>query len=393
MTENDRKFLSLAVKLAYEHIGYTKINPLVGAVVTYKDQVIGEGAHHQPKTPHAEAIALNNATNHPLYKIKTENPEDWSNNTTIYVTLEPCGHYGSNPPCVNAIKEHNIGRVVYSTPDPNPITSGKGPEYLKSCGIEVIGPTYFPDADELTHDFRTSILSKKSYLAIKVATSIDARMATCTLDSKWISNEQSRGFAHYLRQRYDAICVGINTVAIDNPKLTVRKEIIEKYLTDPNLRFNIRQPIVVIIDPHLKILEPHNQFIDLLNQPERKIIVVSKRLPESTLPKNVEVLINSFFEDTNELDWSALRASLYKMNIGSILVEGGSKTFSAIVNQAEYDRLYYIQAPILLGPKALSFTSNIKSPKFVKEAIKMNFVDSKRLGDDLVITYERNLLK
>lgn len=390
MSDNDLKHIKHAIKLAYEHIGYTKYNPLVGAVITYKDEVVGTGGHHQPKTQHAEVIALNNMKNHPKYKVWSENRVEWQRNTTIYVTLEPCGHHGSNPPCSHAIVANNIGRVVYTTADPNPVTCNKGPDYLKANGVKVIGPLNIPEADEITHDFRRSILTKKSYLAIKVATSIDGCMATQNFDSKWISNTKSRGFAHYLRQRYDAICVGVNTVLQDDPQLTVRKDVFDKFTCEQCHKYTLRQPIAILIDPNQKILLPENQNLSILHQTNRRVILVSSGKPVKPMPPHFEHLVAKT-NDRNELNWDYIRTELYCMAIGSIFVEGGSRTISTIINQRSFDRLYIVYAPLILGGNAISFTSAVQSPEFVRDALNLDFIEINQLDEDVLVTYERKL--
>ncbi|MDD4047507.1 MAG: bifunctional diaminohydroxyphosphoribosylaminopyrimidine deaminase/5-amino-6-(5-phosphoribosylamino)uracil reductase RibD, partial [Clostridia bacterium] len=205
------KYMSKAIELAQKGLGYTSPNPLVGTVIVKENRIIGEGYHQYYGGAHAEINAFNNAT---------ENVQG----ATLYVTLEPCSHYGKTPPCVKAIIEKKISKVVIGMMDPNPIVAGNGMKNLKEHGIEVVCGILEDKVKQLNEIYIKYITTKLPFCILKTAMTLDGKIASSIGDAKWITNEESRKYVHEIRHKVSGIMVGIGTVLADNPKLTTRLE-------------------------------------------------------------------------------------------------------------------------------------------------------------------------
>ena len=224
---NDKEYMRLALQLAKKGCGWTSPNPMVGAVVVKEGRIIGQGWHQRYGQAHAERNALASCT---------EDPQG----ATLYVTLEPCCHYGKTPPCTEAIIEEKIARVVVGSDDPNPLVSGKGFKLLREKGIEVIPHFLKEECDAMNHVFFHYISTGTPYVAMKYAMTMDGKIACYTGDSKWVTGEESRAHVQTLRNHYKGIMAGIGTVLADDPMLSCRIE-------------GGRDPVRIIADSHLRI--------------------------------------------------------------------------------------------------------------------------------------------
>ena len=224
--EQDRQYMKMALELAQKGMGFTAPNPMVGAVIVKNGRVIGQGYHRKYGELHAEREAL---------AACTEEPEGAS----IYVTLEPCCHYGKQPPCVNAILEAGIRRVIIGSSDPNPLVAGKGIRILKDHGIEVTENILKEESDKLNEAFFYYIQNKKPYVVMKYAMTMDGKIAAYTGESKWVTGEAARIHVQKQRLKYTGIMVGVGTVLADDPMLTCRLE-------------NSINPVRIICDSHLR---------------------------------------------------------------------------------------------------------------------------------------------
>jgi len=224
----DVKFMKLALREARKGLGRTSPNPAVGAVIVRRGEVVARGYHRRAGLPHAEAEALN--------KLGKISPGD-----TLYVTLEPCNHLGRTPPCTHAILKSGIKRVVIGMKDPNPMVTGGGSDFLKEHGIEVVANVLETECRRLNEDFLKFVASSRPFVIAKSALTMDGWIATASGHSKWVTNNKSRQFVHRLRDRVDAVMVGIGTVLTDNPSLTAR-------LT----RGKGRDPLRIVVDTHLR---------------------------------------------------------------------------------------------------------------------------------------------
>ncbi|MBR3735121.1 MAG: bifunctional diaminohydroxyphosphoribosylaminopyrimidine deaminase/5-amino-6-(5-phosphoribosylamino)uracil reductase RibD, partial [Lachnospiraceae bacterium] len=243
VTDERKNYMRRAIELAWGGMGYASPNPMVGAVIVKDGRIIGEGFHRRCGELHAERDAFAHLT------------ED-ANGAEMYVTLEPCCHYGKQPPCTLAVVEHGISRVYVGSRDPNPLVSGKGAAFLRENGIEVVEDFLREECDKLNPEFFHFISTGKPYVVMKYAMTADGKIATKTGDSKWITGEAARKNVHLERSRYAAILAGIGTVLADDPMLNARIDSEEKpggFLEgyDVTLPDPVHQPIRVVVDAHL----------------------------------------------------------------------------------------------------------------------------------------------
>ena len=346
----DESFMRLALSLAKKRKGYTHPNPTVGAVVVKNGKILGLGYHERAGMPHAEVVALNQAGKE-------------AKGSTLYVTLEPCTHYGRTPPCTNAIIESGVKRVVVATEDPNPVVSGKGIEKLKKAGIEVEVGILREEAKEINEDFFTYVSLKRPYITLKWAQTIDGKLATKSGKSKWITSYESRKVAHLLRREATAVLVGVGTVMADDPELTVRYIPTEK------------QPVRVILDPELKIPKKAK----VLNDGKAKTVIITKKKPEGNYG-NAEVITTENFSLENILNL------LYQREIMHILVEGGAYTLSSFIKAGLYDRVCVFIAPKLMGEGKSIMDLGVESPD---ELTRLKLKETKRIGEDVLLIFKR----
>ena len=363
----DKKYMKRALNIARKGQGRTSPNPLVGAVIVKDGRIIGEGYHKYYGGNHAEVEAINSAT---------ESVEG----ATMYVTLEPCSHYGNTPPCAMRIVKEKIGKVVVAMLDPNPKVAGRGIEILSDNNIEVEIGLMEKEAKELNEIFLKYITSNLPYIYLKYAMTLDGKIASFTGDSKWITNEKSRQEVHKLRNRVKAIMVGIGTVLADNPTLNTRLK-----------RGKGNDPIRIIIDSSCRIPLSAN----VLNiESEAGVIVVTTKKADidkiSKLEKNgAEVLIVD--EKDGNVDLEKLTKILGARGIDSILIEGGGTLNYSALKAGIVDKVQaYISPKIIGGASALT---TVEGPGIEKmmDALKLDNIKRRNLGEDILI--EGNLQK
>ncbi len=270
--------MQLALDLARKTKGQTSPNPVVGAVVVKDGRIVGMGAHLKAGEPHAEVHALNMA-------------REEAENSTLYVTLEPCSHYGKTPPCAERIIKEKVKKVVVAVLDPNPLVSGSGLYMLSEAGIEVTVGVLEKEASQLNEFFHKYITTRLPFVTVKTAMTLDGKIATSTGDSRWITGESSRNFVHQIRHQHDAILVGIGTVLKDNPSLTVRTE--QKGVN----------PVRIVIDTHLKIPIEAKLITD---QEAPTWIFTTKRENESKIAVLKEKGINVILVNQKEVNGKEL---------------------------------------------------------------------------------------
>lgn len=331
----DRKYMKRALALAREAWGKTSPNPMVGAVVVKNGRIVGEGYHHKAGLPHAEVNALNAAG---------KNAEG----STIYVTLEPCSTYGRTPPCTEAIKRANIKRVVCASEDFNPQHAGNGFDILRQANIEVKVGVCRTEALELNKAFFSHITRKRPYVLLKMAMTLDGKIATASGDSKWITSAAARQRVQTLRQWCDAIMVGGETVRLDRPGLIVR--------------------------------EPE----DWANQPQKLIYTqMSGEDLQEYFPgdKNVRAVAPQ-----TQTEWLELLAELGKNNITALLLEGGGELAGKALQAKIVDEVEFHVAPkILCGRNSRSVVAG-ENPLHLAEALNLERLQVKRAGCDLIIS-------
>lgn len=319
----DEKYMRRALELAQLGEGRVNPNPLVGAVIVKGGRIIGEGYHEFFGGPHAEINAFKNS-------------KESVEGATMYVTLEPCSHYGKTPPCAKAIIEKKIKKVVIGTLDPNPEVSGRGEQLLKAHGIEVVKGVLEKECIEINEIFMKYIISKKPFVIMKTAMTLDGKICTFTGDSMWITNEASRNYVHKIRNRVSAIMVGINTVLKDDPLLTCRLE-------------NGVNPTRIIIDSGCKI--PMEARILSIADDAGTIIATTCRASKSKIraleERGIKVIETP--EKQGRVDLNFLISELGKLNIDSILLEGGSTLNYSALEEDIVDKIQFFIAPKIIG--------------------------------------------
>ena len=356
---NPHKVMEEACQLALMGKGYTKTNPVVGAIVVKDSKIISRGFHTGFGGPHAEIEAIAAAG------------ED-ARGADLYVTLEPCSHYGKTPPCTKRIIEAGIKRVFIGVCDPNPLNAGKGIWELLNHKIEVFLGFAETLCAELIEDFAKYIYAKTPYYTLKIAQTLDGKIATPTGESKWITSESSRNYVHYLRSVSDAILVGINTVLKDDPEL------------NPRLVFSENDPVKVVLDNHLKI--PENSKL-IKNSAEKLIIFTSKKACETEKSKKfMELGIKVFASEENNglIDLHYVSEKLIENNLLNILVEGGGQIFGSFIRDKMADKIHLFIAPRILGDGVTS-VSNSGILK-ISDALTLGEYSIKKFENDILIS-------
>jgi len=355
---DDASFMKRALQLARKGEGWVSPNPMVGAVIVKKDRVIGEGYHRKFGQDHAEINALNRAT---------ESVEG----STIYVTLEPCSHYGKTPPCVESLLTGRPKRVVIGTADPNPLVAGQGIGTLKRHGIEVTVGVLEGACREINETFFKFIQSRLPFVTLKFAQTLDGRIATSTGHSRWISSLPSRRFAHRLRHAHDAILVGIGTILSDDPELTVRL-------------VRGKNPLRIVLDSRLRI--PLTARV-LQNQDQSgTLIVTTDQGDREKLLRLHDLGIETLVlpaDPSGRTDLHPLLQSLGTRNIASLLVEGGSGILTSLLAEDLADRLIAIVAPKIAG-QGIEAVGQLHITN-MGNAVGLVFKKIFRSGDDLII--------
>jgi diaminohydroxyphosphoribosylaminopyrimidine deaminase/5-amino-6-(5-phosphoribosylamino)uracil reductase len=354
----DEIFMEKALILARKGSGKTSPNPMVGALVVKGGRILGKGYHRRYRGAHAELSALRNAK------------EDVKG-ASMYVTLEPCCHHGWTPPCVDAIIGAGINRVVIGTADPNPRVNSKGIQILRDCGIQVKVGILGERCRILNEAYFKHIQTGIPFVTLKFAQSLDGRIATKKGHSQWISSPGTLRLAHKLRSIHDGVLVGIGTVLVDDPSLTVRL-------------LKGKNPQRIIVDGRLRI--PLKAKI--LNDEEvDKTIIVTM---EGANPRKTQRLRNLGVEvlwagknQRGELDMPDVLKQLGRMGITSVLVEGGAKIITSLIRERLADKIVLVVAPKLIG-EGIEAVGNLEIHD-LSEALSITKMKTRRLGDDIVI--------
>ena len=381
--------MELALMLAEKGCGCVNPNPLVGAVIVKNNRIIGIGYHEKYGENHAERNAVKNAV------------EDVEG-STIYVTLEPCAHYGKTPPCVDLIIENKFKRVVIGMLDPNPLVAGKSIKKLKENNIEVLVGIKEEECKKLNEVFIKYITSKIPFVVLKSAISLDGKIATASGESKWITCSESRKDGHKLRHKNMGILVGINTIIEDNPKLICRidekelnnNENLLDYIEKHNLSLaegvklitrtrKARNPVRIIVDSSLRI--PIN--LEVINDGGRTIIGTIKGCNEVKKNKLESMGIKIIETEPNEgkVNLKELISKLGNEGIDSILIEGGGNVNFSALEQGIVDKVRFYIAPKIIGGEKSK--GCIGGNGFLKldEAVELKGMQLKRINQDFVV--------
>lgn len=355
---NDEFYMSLALDLAERAQGQTGINPVVGCVVVKDGMLLGMGSHLERGTPHAEIHALQMA-------------RDKAAGSTVYITLEPCSHYGKTPPCSERLIAEGVKRVVIAAEDPNPLVAGKGIQMLLAAGIQVDIGILNERSHKLNEPYRKFITTGKPYVTLKTASTLDGKIATKTGDSKWISNEAARERVHTLRHRHQGIMVGVSTVIADDPHLTTR------------LSVEGLNPIRIVVDSKLSIPIDSKMLHD---GAAPNIILttgqgdMNKRIELEKL--GVEVLTCG---NSPRVDLQLAMILLGQREIGSILLEGGGTLNGSMLEERLVDRIVLFMAPKIVGGLGAPSSFMFSGVEQMSDALTLKDLEIEQLDDNLCI--------
>lgn len=366
MTESlqnvDTKFMREALRQARKGFGRTSPNPAVGAVIVENGIVIAKGYHEKAGLPHAEINAIKKA-------------DEKASGCTLYVTLEPCNHYGRTPPCTESILKAGISRVVVGMKDPNPNVSGGGSEFLQKNGIDVISGVLEKECRDLNEAFLKYTLEKRPFVIAKAAVTLDGWTATATGHSKWITNDKSRQYVHRLRDQVDAVMVGVGTVLADDPQLTTRLK-----------RGRGKDPLRIVIDSCLRT-PPDAKVVNHTSSADT-IIAVGSEVPATALERFEKngVWTMSCPTTNGRIDLTALMDILAEKSVSSILLEGGATLAGAMLRKKLVDKYHVFTAPkILGGGDGIPMVAGV-GPKKMDHSVLLKDVQFRRFGNDIMVT-------
>ncbi len=357
----DIAYLEMAYSLAQKAKGWTSPNPYVGAVIVKNGAIIGFGYHKGPGQPHAEIVALQKAGPSAHY-------------STIYLTLEPCIHWGRTPPCIEVLLKCKPKRVVISASDPNPLVHNNGIRALKNNGIDVTVGLLQKKNEIINEAYIKYITKKIPFVSLKAALSLDGKMATKTFSSRWISSFQTREYTQLLRGEHDAIMIGVQTLLMDNPKLTLRHP-----------SWKGKKQMRIILDSNLRI--PTNS--EILNTISKGKIIVFTKKPQ-TSPKvailnkrGVEVI--SLSGSSTSISLKRVLAWLGKHEISSVLVEGGGHLHTSFLDQKLVDKVFISFSPKFIGGEKAPALFRGIGVKSVKNALQLRKVHTYQIENDIIL--------
>ena len=356
--------MTRAIALAEKGRGFTSPNPMVGAVVVKEGRIVGEGWHKGPGLAHAEVNAIDDAG-------------DQARGGDIYVTLEPCNHFGRTPPCTRKIIDAGIRRVIICVVDPNPFVKGGGIAFLREKGISVEIGVCQRAGETLIEDFIWYVKNRKCpFVILKCASTLDGCIATRTGDSRWITNEKSRAHVHLLRHCVDAILIGSGTLKADNPSLTSRVE-----------GMDTRDPRRVILDSHLSI-DPSALVITGPSNADTIVMTAldaSPRKRKALEACGVTVVAVAQCPGNAGLDFTAVMEALGEMDIMSLLIEGGGTVIGSALAAGVVNKVMFFLAPKILGGDDGIPVCRGRGPALMKDSFSLNRVDMVQFDDDILV--------
>ena len=360
MSEN-HKYMHKAFELAKKGIGRVNPNPLVGAVIVKNDKIIGEGYHEYFGGPHAEVNAFRSA-------------KESVEGATMYVTLEPCSHFGKTPSCAKDIVKNKIKKVVIGTLDANPLVSGRGVKILEDNNIEIDSGYLCEELTELNRIFFKFIQLKTPYVVMKAAMTLDGKIASRTGDSRWVSNEKSRMKTHELRNELAGIMLGVDTVIADDPMLTSRLN-----------EGKGRNPVRIVLDSRARIpLEA--KILNTADQ-ARTILAVTEKADSKKIriieSKGNQILMAK--SKDGKVDLNDLMLKLGEQNIDGILLEGGATLNYSALQSGIVDELVFFIAPKIIGGAEAKSPVEGNGIKLMKNAIELHDIKYEQLGQDLML--------
>jgi diaminohydroxyphosphoribosylaminopyrimidine deaminase/5-amino-6-(5-phosphoribosylamino)uracil reductase len=358
MKKDHEYFMRRAIELAVKAKGKTSPNPIVGAVVVKNGRIIAEGFHEQAGLAHAEMVVLDKAA----AKAK---------GATLYVTLEPCAHYGRTPPCTDMILRSGIKEVIVGMQDPNPLNNGKGVNILRQNRIKVQVGFCEDELRQINESFIKYITKRIPFVTVKVAQSLDGKIATRTGDSKWITSDKSRGYAHRIRSQFDAIMVGVNTIRKDDPRL--------------DSWFSKKHPVKIIVDSQLSISQDANLFSG-----KSQVIIVTLNVRPGQETENRKLLaakakILEVKEKDGQINLNDMMKKLARMDITNILVEGGGTLVGSLFDEGLVDKVLFFVSPKIVGGKEAISSVMGRGVERMDKAVKLKKIKLRRFGEDMLV--------
>ncbi len=364
-SDQDHAFMARAIEIAQEGLFTTTPNPRVGCVIVRDGRIVGEGSHKRAGEPHAEVLALAAA--------RAEVGADGLGGATAYVTLEPCNHFGRTPPCVTALLEARVARVIAAMEDPNPRVAGAGLAALRHAGVDVRCGLLRREAEALNRGFIARMTRGTPWVRLKIAASLDGRTALANGESQWITGEAARADGHAWRARACAVLTGIGTVRDDDPQLTVR------LVTTP------RQPLRVLIDSRLEVSLQAKILGDPAQQTEGSMLIYTAQ-PDTAKAAELRARGIEVVELGNargKVDLHAMLKDLGRRNLNEVHVEAGERLNGSLLREQCVDEVLAYLAPCLIGPgrgiaELPALTALDDRMRFVLDAVD-------RVGDDVRI--------
>jgi diaminohydroxyphosphoribosylaminopyrimidine deaminase/5-amino-6-(5-phosphoribosylamino)uracil reductase len=355
--EADKRYMRMALGLALKGAGWTSPNPMVGAVLVRGRSVVATGYHRRAGGAHAEIVALKRAGAR-------------ARGATLYLNLEPCNHFGRTPPCADAVIRAGVKRVVVGLADPNPLVSGRGVRKLRQAGIQVEVGLLREECRRLNEAFCKYITRRLPFVILKLAASLDGKIATSTEDSRWITGEAARRHVHGLRNQVDAVLVGAGTVIADDPQLTCRIP-------------GGRNPLRVVVDGRLQI----SASARLLREPGKTIVVTGPRAPlrkvRAIERRGAEVW--RFPLSDGAVPFASLLRELGKRGIVSVMIEGGAATAARALREKVVDKLCFFYAPKIIGGDGMAMIAPLGVRK-MGHSRQINRIEVARVGKDFLVT-------
>lgn len=351
--------MKLAIKLAINGVGKVNPNPLVGAVIVKDEEIIGQGYHECCGKEHAEVNA---------FKSLAKDAEG----ATLYVTLEPCSHYGKTPPCVDEIIKNKIVKVVIGMVDINPLVSGRSVNKLRDAGIEVIVGILEEECKKINEVFIKYITKKKPFVVLKSAMSLDGKIATSSGESKWITGEGSRIEVHNLRNKLSSIMVGVNTIIKDNPELTCRVS-------------GGRNPIRIVVDSKLRIPMESKVIVEINKS---KTIIATTEVANNNKILELErlgVKVIVIKSKKGKVDLQELMVELGRLNIDGVLLEGGAELNFSALKENIVDKIQVYISPKIIGGERSKTPVGGNGIEVLSNAFKVENMASRFIGEDILI--------
>lgn len=358
-SEIDARWMARAVELGRK--GDPSPNPHVGAVIVRDETILGEGFHQTAGERHAEVVALAKAG-------------ESARGATLYVTLEPCAHHGRTPPCVDTLIAAGLGRVVVGCRDPNPHVTGGGADRLRAAGLDVVAGVLEAECAALIRPWSRFIVSGRSWLSLKLAVSLDGRIATKTGASRWITCPESRARVHALRAAHDAVLVGVDTIVADDPRLTVRDAA-------------GRSPIRVVADSKLRI--PISSAVVQSAREVPTCVLTTREAPRAQAQAlealGVSVVVVEAGAE-GRCEATSMLAELAAREVVSVMCEGGAELAGSLLASALVDEMHVFVAPVLLGPRGRPGAVDWAGPEIPTEAPRLEPARWELSGSDAYVT-------